>query len=227
MAKEKALLQMIDVVRDFKQGGEVVHALKKTNLSIMAGQLVAIIGPSGSGKSTFLTIAGGLQLPTSGVVLIEKTDITNMNSKQLSDIRLNRIGFILQSSNLVPFLSVDQQLELRSRAVGQSVNKVSRDKIFQELGIESLRSKYPSELSGGERQRVAIAKAIYGDPNIILADEPTASLDTKKAFEVVEIIARQAKDHKKAVIMVTHDERLIKYCDVVYVMKDGILSLKK
>lgn len=220
----KKLLELRDVTRKFSQGSETVHALKKTNFSIEEGEFVAVIGPSGSGKSTFLTIAGGLQTPTSGTVSIDGMDITGMNKKQLSSVRFAHIGFILQASNLVPFLTVAQQLELRNRVAGTHLDKKARDALFAKLGITRLAAKYPSDLSGGERQRVAIAKVLYADPSVILADEPTASLDTAKAFEVVELLARETRERGKATIMVTHDERLISYCDRVYEMRDGVLK---
>jgi len=223
----KKLLELSNVTRKFSQGSETIHALQKTNFSIAAGEFVAVIGPSGSGKSTFLTIAGGLQSPTSGTVTIGGTDITGMNTKQLSKVRFSHVGFILQASSLVPFLTVAEQLELRSHVSGTSVDKKSRDGLFARLGITKLSNKYPSDLSGGERQRVAIAKVLYGDPSLILADEPTASLDTTKAYEVVELLARETHERGKATIMVTHDERLIKYCDRVYEMHDGVLKERK
>jgi len=223
----KKLLELKDVTRKFSQGSETIHALRATNFSIEAGEFVAVIGPSGSGKSTFLTIAGGLQTPTSGTVSIDDMDVTGMNTKQLSKVRFSHVGFILQASSLVPFLTVAEQLELRSRVSGTHVDKNLRDGLFTKLGITKLSNKYPSDLSGGERQRVAIAKVLYGDPSLILADEPTASLDTAKAYEVVELLARETHERGKATIMVTHDERLIKYCDRVYEMHDGVLKLRR
>lgn len=220
----KKLLELKNVSRTFTQGSETIYALRETNFSVEAGEFIAIIGPSGSGKSTFLTVAGGLQTPSSGTVIIDGMDITGMNKKQLSDVRLRHVGFILQASNLVPFLNAEQQLELHSRVIGQRIDKKLRKTIFAELGISKLNRKYPSDLSGGERQRVAIAKILYSNPNLILADEPTASLDTTKAFEVVELLARETKERGKATIMVTHDERLIRYCDRVYEMHDGVLK---
>ncbi len=224
---KRRLLELKGVSRSFTQGTETIHALRTTDFSVEAGEFIAIIGPSGSGKSTFLTIAGGLQTPSEGTVIIDGKDITGMNKKQLSQIRLEHVGFILQASNLVPFLTVEQQLELHSRVLGKKIDKKLRMTIFEELGITKLRRKYPSDLSGGERQRVAIAKILYSNPSLILADEPTASLDTAKAFEVVELLARETKERDKATIMVTHDERLIKYCDRVYEMHDGVLAERK
>ena len=215
---------MIDVSRSFGEGELRIDALKSTNLAVEAGEFVAIIGPSGSGKSTFLTITGGLQSPSEGRVLINGNPFSDVSEKKRAKLRFEEIGFILQASNLVPFLTVQDQLHLANKVERSKVDKQKRDELLKELGIFELKNKFPSDLSGGQRQRVAIARALYHDPAVILADEPTASLDTQKAFEVVEILARETKMKKKATIMVTHDERLIVYCDKVYVMKDGILT---
>lgn len=222
----KAMLQLNNVTRNFKQGGEKVTALRKTNFTVNAGEFIAVIGPSGSGKSTFLTIAGGLQNPSSGQVIINDIDITDLSKKELSAVRLKHVGFILQASNLVPFLTVEKQLMLMDKVTRRRTDFEAMEQLFKQLGITKLRKKYPSDLSGGERQRVAIAKILYSQPSLILADEPTASLDTTKAFEVVELLARETHELGKATIMVTHDERLIKYCDKVYEMRDGVLKLR-
>lgn len=218
------LIELIDVSRSFGEGELRIDALKATNLAVEAGEFVAIIGPSGSGKSTFLTITGGLQSPSEGRVLINGNPFSDVSEKKRAKLRFEEIGFILQASNLVPFLTVQDQLHLANKVERSKVDKQKRDDLLKELGIFELKNKFPSDLSGGQRQRVAIARALYHDPAVILADEPTASLDTQKAFEVVEILARETKLKKKATIMVTHDERLIDYCDKVYVMKDGTLT---
>ena len=225
--KRKVLLQLQDVTRTVSQGGDEILALKKTNFEAKAGELIAIVGPSGSGKSTFLTIAGGLQTPTSGKVSINGKEITNMNNKQLSAVRFSNIGFILQASNLVSFLSVEKQLRLRDSVSRHRFNERSALALFEELGIQNLRKKFPGDLSGGERQRAAIAKVLYGNPKVVLADEPTASLDTQKAYEVVELLARETHGQNRTTIMVTHDERLVEKCDKVYEMRDGILTRRK
>ena len=217
-------IEFKQVEKTFLDGDATITALKKTEFSLQKGTFAAVIGPSGSGKSTFLTLAGGLQTPTDGEVRINDQSFSQESEKKRSMIRFSEIGFILQASNLVPFLTVEKQLRL--------IDKVKRDrrgneeihKLLEQLGVAKLKNKYPDEISGGERQRVAIAKALYNDPSIILADEPTASLDSEKAFEVVEILAKETKQKNKATIMVTHDERLIDYCDQVFVMKDGVLK---
>lgn len=224
---KQPMLELRGVTREFTQGSETVHALRPTTFRIEPGEFVALIGPSGSGKSTFLTIAGGLRNPSKGTVTINGIDVTALDKKQLSNVRLKYVGFILQASNLVPFLTVEKQLLLLDKVRRSRPNKTMMNQLFKELGITKLRRKYPSELSGGERQRVAIAKVLYSDPSIILADEPTASLDTTKAFEVVELLARETRSRGKATIMVTHDERLIGYCDKVYEMHDGQLRERK
>lgn len=218
------LIELQGVTKKFNDGNKEILALKETDFSVKSGEFVAIIGPSGSGKSTFLTIIGGLQTPTDGKVLIREQKFSEVGIKERSKMRFEEIGFILQASNLVPFLTVENQMRLVNKVEKTKYEKEKAEKLFEELGITKLRNKYPSDLSGGERQRVAIARALYHDPSVILADEPTASLDTEKAFEVVEILARETKSKNKATIMVTHDERLIDYCDKVYVMKDGVLT---
>lgn len=223
----KTLIEMINVTKDFLNGEEVIHALKPTNFSAGEGELVAIIGPSGSGKSTFLTILGGLQRPTTGQVLIEGKPFSQLSDKQKTHVRFNKIGFILQQSNLIPFLNVRDQLLLHNRISKVKPNKDWLEDLLKSVDIKRLEKKFPNELSGGERQRVAIAKALYHNPAVVFADEPTASLDTKRAFAVIELLKQETRRQKKATIMVTHDERLIDYCDKVYVIVDGVMTQKK
>lgn len=219
-------IEVKNVTKTFKDGDTTIEALKETNFSVEKGEFVAVIGPSGSGKSTFLTIIGGLQTPTEGEVRINNQAFSGKKEKERAKLRFDEIGFILQASNLVPFLTVKKQLELVDKVAKQKVNKKGLE-LLEQLEIDSLENKYPEELSGGERQRVAVARALYNDPTIILADEPTASLDTEKAYEVVKILAKEAKEREKAIIMVTHDLRLVDYCDKVYLMNDGVLTEKK
>ncbi|MDG4980030.1 ABC transporter ATP-binding protein [Lactococcus lactis] len=218
-------IELKNVKKSFKDGDETIEALKETNFSVDKGEFVAIIGPSGSGKSTLLTIAGGLQSPSSGEIWINGRALNEKKEKARAKVRFEEIGFILQASNLVPFLTVKKQLQLVDKVNKAKENRAGLD-LLKRLGLEKLVDKYPEELSGGERQRVAIVRALYNDPTIILADEPTASLDTEKAYEVVKILAKEAKEKNKATIMVTHDLRLVDYCDKVYLMEDGCLSEK-
>ncbi|VHA66143.1 ABC transporter ATP-binding protein [Streptococcus pyogenes] len=221
-----SVLTFKQVTKTFQDGHHEINALKATDFSIEAGEFVAIIGPSGSGKSTFLTIAGGLQTPSSGQLIIDGTDYTHLSEKERSRLRFKSVGFILQASNLIPFLTVQQQLELVDHLTG-SKEKAKANQLFDDLGIAGLKHQLPQELSGGERQRVAIARALYHNPALILADEPTASLDTEKAYEVVKLLAKESKEKNKAIIMVTHDDRMLEYCDKVYRMQDGELRQER
>ena len=217
------VLELKQARKTFGSGHKKVEALKQTNFQAKAGEMIAIIGPSGSGKSTFLTIAGGLQTPSEGDVLINGTSLAKLNEKKLSKVRLNEIGFILQASNLVPFLTVHNQMMLLKKVKKDTLNDQELEDLYKDLGIEELRNKYPSDLSGGERQRVAIAKALYTNPSIVLADEPTASLDSERAYEVMELLQKETKSKKTTTLVVTHDTRLIDYCDRVFKMTDGTL----
>ena len=218
------VLEFRNVTKSYQDGNKEIEALKETNFKIEEGKFIAIIGPSGSGKSTFLTLAGGLQTPSKGQIIINGKDYTNLSEKERSKLRFNDIGFVLQASNLVPFLTAKQQLELVDRINKEKRQKLQDQKsLFKELGIDHLENKLPKDLSGGERQRLAIARALYNNPAIILADEPTASLDSDRAFEVVDLLSKECKEKNKSIIMVTHDNRMIEKCDHVYRMKDGIL----
>ncbi|WP_303968684.1 ABC transporter ATP-binding protein [Sporosarcina ureae] len=220
------VLELRNAKKTFGEDNTLVEAMKETNFVVERGELVAVIGPSGSGKSTFLTVAGGLQTPSEGQVIINGKELSQLNEKQRSKIRLQEIGFILQASNLVPFLTVDEQLELLNKVKKDNMSKDEQRKLYEDLGITKLHKNYPSDLSGGERQRVAIAKALFSKPAILLADEPTASLDSDRAFEVMELLRNETKSNQTATIVVTHDVRLIKYVDKVYKMTDGVLRLE-
>lgn len=222
------VLEFKNVTKSYQDGNKEIEALKETNFKIEEGQFIAIIGPSGSGKSTFLTLAGGLQTPSNGQIIINGKDYTNLSEKERAKLRFNDIGFVLQASNLVPFLTAKQQLELVDR-INKKRKRTLQDQesLFKELGIDHLENKLPKDLSGGERQRLAIARALYNNPAIILADEPTASLDSDRAFEVVDLLSKECKEKNKSIIMVTHDNRMIEKCDHVYRMKDGILTKER
>lgn len=220
------MVKFQNVTKSFKDGQQVIEAVKPTTLEFSPGELIAIVGPSGSGKSTFLTMAGALQKPTSGDIIIGTQKITDLSQKALARVRMQQIGFILQTSNLVPFLTVKQQFQLLKKRKKDVMAQQDFDALIQQLGLESVMNQLPSEISGGQKQRVAIAKAIYTNPDIILADEPTASLDTENAMSVMEILKNESKRRNKMCMIVTHDERLTAYCDKVFEMKDGVLTEK-
>ncbi|MBD8033312.1 ABC transporter ATP-binding protein [Solibacillus merdavium] len=222
-------LVLKNVTKSFKEGDSTVDALKNVSLSVNPGEFIAIIGPSGSGKSTLLSIAGALLQPSKGEVLVNDTNIGQMKEKELSSFRLTDIGFILQTSNLIPYLNVLDQLLLVCKMKGKVTAKEVKfaKALLKDLGLGQKLSKFPNELSGGERQRVAIARAFVNNSNVILADEPTASLDSNRAFEVVKQIRYEVKERNKAAVMVTHDERMLEFCDKVYRMEDGVLTLER
>ena len=218
------MLKFEDVKKTFKDGNQSIEAVKKTSVEFDKGSCIAVIGPSGSGKSTFLTMAGALQTPTEGEVIVNGQKITGMNTKSLAKLRMNEIGFILQASNLVPFLSVQQQFKLLKKSKKDVMTDEELDELLNHLSLTEVKNQLPSEISGGQKQRVAIAKALYTNPSIILADEPTASLDTENAMKVMEILKEQTIERDKTCIIVTHDERLTEYCDAVYKMTDSVLE---
>src|SRR5699024_5375406 len=223
-----SVIELKNVSKSYGQGSAKVDALKDVDFEAQKGEVVLIEGPSVAGKSTFLTIAGALQKPTSGEVFIGGDNVTNYSPKQADALRLDKIGFVLQAYNLVPYLTVREQFILVDKVKKSgNLSKEALDGLLDELGISQLVNKYPKETSGGQQQRVAIARALYPDPAIILADEPTASLDSEKVEEVGKLFKSLAKREEKAIILLAHDLRLNKYSDKISDMLDGRLSLKK
>lgn len=218
------IIRFEKVNKEFQDGNDKIEALKETSFSVNSGELVAIIGPSGSGKSTLLTMMGGLQKPTNGKIFFNGQDISELNEKDRNSLRFDKIGFILQASNLVPFLKISEQFELVDKFNKTKHNKEKAKSIMEKLGIYNRKDQYPGDLSGGERQRAAIARALYPEPNLILANEPTASLDTSRAMDVVKILKDITKNSERTTIMVTHDNRLLKYCDRVFKIVDGEMT---
>jgi len=221
-----ATLQLNNIIKFFGTGTSRVHVLKDINFTAQKGQVNLVIGPSGSGKSTFLTIAGGLQTPTDGTVQLEGKAVKSMTSKQRDAMRLNSIGFVLQSYTLVPYLTVKEQFKLVKKVKKEhNLSNLSLESLMQKLGINELENKYPGELSGGQNQRVAIARALYTRPDILLADEPTAALDSERVIEVGKIFQDLAREQNTAVVIVTHDLRLRDFADNVYKIMDGQMTL--
>ena len=217
-------IELKNINKDYGTGISKVQVLSDVSFKAHSGELSLVLGPSGSGKSTFLTIAGGLQRPTSGQVLIDGQDISQFSEKQRDEIRLNQIGFVLQSYNLLSYLSVADQFALVDRVHRGDLSSDRLEKLLQELGIDQLVNKYPDELSGGQNQRVAIARALYTDPAIILADEPTAALDSERVKVVGRLMKEMAKRYDKAVVVVTHDLRLKDFADRIYQIMDGKMT---
>ncbi|EEJ0015052.1 ABC transporter ATP-binding protein [Listeria innocua] len=219
-------LMMKNISKNYQDGEQVIEVLKNVSLEVAQGEFVAIVGPSGAGKSTFLSIAGALLSPTEGEIAIGGTTLNNMSGKALTKVRLDKVGFIFQGANLIPYLNVRDQLLVIAELSGEkgSAAKERADKLLQELGLTARQNNYPESLSGGEKQRVAIARALMNNPDIILADEPTASLDANRGHKVVQMIADEVKRKNKAAIMVTHDERVLDLVDRVIRIEDGYLK---
>lgn len=218
------IIRFENVYKTFEKNKEEIKALKETSFSLNAGEMVAIIGPSGSGKSTLLTMMGGLQRPSGGKIVFNGKDLGSMKEKERNKLRFDEIGFILQASNLVPYLTIREQFELVDKFAKKKTDEKKVDEILNRMGISNRKKSYPGELSGGERQRAAISRALYTNPFLLLADEPTASLDSKKTKDVIELLAEQTKNYKRTTVIVTHDNRLLEYCDRVFKIVDGVLE---
>lgn len=219
-------LIMKNISKSYQDGEQQIEVLKNVSLEVAQGEFVAILGPSGAGKSTFLSIAGALLSPTTGEILIGGKGLSNLSNKELTKVRLDKVGFIFQGANLIPYLNVRDQLLLIAELAGQKGSKAKEKAatLLKELGLEARQNNYPESLSGGEKQRVAIARSLMNNPDIILADEPTASLDADRGHKVVQMIADEVKKKNKAAIMVTHDERVLDLVDRVIRIEDGYLK---
>lgn len=214
----KTILNLRDIVKSYRDGEVQRTILNHVNLTVESGEFVAIIGPSGCGKSTLLNIAGMMLSPDSGEIELCGQLVSTTPKKRWTDIRRNMIGFIFQSNQLLPYLKAGEQLSILLRTDPKEVKE-----LFQELNIEQLINQYPAKMSGGERQRVAIARAFASDAELILADEPTASLDSQRGRHAVEMIRMEVHKRNKAAVMVTHDDRILDLVDKVYKMEDGKL----
>ncbi len=218
-----SVLELTNVSKHYGDGDARVDALIDVDLHVAEGELVGLIGPSGSGKSTLLSIAGALLAPSAGDARLAGVDLTTASDRQRSDLRLNRIGFIFQGSNLISYLTAREQLLFIGKLLDLPNDEAARraDRLLEELDMSDRGSHYPSALSGGQRQRIAIARALMNDPHIILADEPTASLDSHRGRQVVEKLASEVHERGKGGILVTHDERLVDLCDRIVRIEDG------
>ncbi|WP_010677592.1 ABC transporter ATP-binding protein [Bacillus timonensis] len=216
----------IDAVRKAFTYGEVKEEiLKGVNLTLLEGEVTALVGASGSGKSTLLTIAAGLQPASEGKVVFEGENISNMKSEQIRKIRATKFGFVFQFAHLVPFLTVEEQLmlmlEVSQSNLPKHEQKEEVDDILKLVEMEHRRKAYPSSLSGGEKQRVAIARAIIHKPKVLFADEPTASLDSKRSTDVMMLIRNITKSMNITTLLVTHDEEMLTFADRIIKMSDG------
>jgi putative ABC transport system ATP-binding protein len=218
-------LEVRDLVKSFALDGATINAVDGVSFQVKSGEFVALVGPSGSGKTTMLSILAALLTPTSGQVLIDGQDLAQMNEKRRVKLRREKIGFTFQSNNLIPYLSARENVEFMLRLNNRldRAGRVRSDELLARLGLMDRLHSLPAQMSGGQQQRVAIARALIHNPAVVLADEPTASLDTERAFQVVETFAHLIHENDRAGIMVTHDLRMCQFVDRVLQMQDGKL----
>jgi putative ABC transport system ATP-binding protein len=214
-----------EVRKSFNNGEVKEEILKGINLSLKEGEVTALVGASGSGKSTLLTIAAGLQPASNGKVIFDGQNMTSMNSEQVRKIRATQFGFVFQFAHLVPFLTVEEQLMLMLNVSESKTTKEEQKKevenVLKLVEMDHRKNAYPSSLSGGEKQRVAIARAIIHQPKILFADEPTASLDSKRSKDVMMLLRDLTKTLNITTLMVTHDEEMLSFADHIIKMSDG------
>ncbi len=219
------IVQLENIYKIYEMGTQQVHALSDVSFSFESGSFWAVMGASGSGKSTLMNILGCLDKPTKGSYVLEKQDISRLDDDELSDIRLKYIGFIFQSFNLIPQLTVQRNIELPMYYLGweEAQSQEEAQKLAERVGLESRLDHRPAELSGGQMQRVAIARALAGNPELILADEPTGNLDSKTGIQIMEIL-KQLNEEGKTILMVTHEPDIARYAKNRLHMKDGYIE---
>ena len=218
-------LEVRNVIKTFESDSGTINAVDDVSFTVEHGEFVALVGPSGSGKTTMLSILAALLTPTAGQVLIDGQDLARMSEGQRVGLRRQKIGFTFQSNNLIPFLTAAENVEFMLRLNGKldKAGKMRSHELLSRLGLSDRLNNLPSQMSGGQQQRVAIARALIHSPTVVLADEPTASLDTERAFQVVKTFAALIHEDNRAGIMVTHDLRMVTYVDRVLQMRDGKL----
>ena len=226
-----AIIELENIRKSYADGNQMHHVLNQLNLSVEPNEFVAILGPSGSGKSTLLAIAGLLLSADEGRIRIAGQDLTGLNQGQWTQKRLELLGFIFQDHQLLSYMKIGDQLELVAKLKGEKDKKKRQEEVkalLADLGIEACYHQYPNQMSGGQKQRAAIARAFIGNPQVILADEPTASLDPDRGQEIAQLIRKEVKSKNKSAIMVTHDRSILTYVDTIYELKHGqLLKVEK
>lgn len=218
------ILEVTNLCKTYGKGDTMVKALDNVSFSIEKGEFLAIIGPSGSGKSTLLHILGGVDVPTSGSVVINQTDISNLDETALAIFRRRQIGLIYQFYNLIPILTVQENLTLPLLLDGRKPDKKQIDTLVKRLGLENRLDHLPNQLSGGQQQRVSIGRALVNNPALMLADEPTGNLDSENSKEIISLLRQFNKEFNQTVIIITHDEKIANSADRVITIEDGKIT---
>lgn len=218
------LLEVNNICKTYGSGETAVHALKKVSFSVPKGEYVAIVGESGSGKSTLLNMIGALDTPTSGKVVIGGKEIFSMNDNRLTVFRRRNIGFIFQAFNLIPELTVEQNIIFPVLLDYQKPDRKYLEELLTVLNLEERRNHLPSQLSGGQQQRVAIGRALITRPSLILADEPTGNLDTQNSSEVIALLKEASRKYEQTIIMITHNRSIAQSADRILQVSDGVLT---
>lgn len=217
------IISTSNLFKSYGKGEATVHALRKTGIGFEAGKFTAIIGPSGSGKSTLLHLLGGLDSPTNGAVYFNNQNIYELNDKNISELRRRNFGFVFQSFNLIPILTVKENILLPVLLDHASYDEDYVNDIIRLLGLDKRLKHLPGAISGGQQQRVALARALANKPSVIFADEPTGNLDTKTGLEVMKLLRTVQKKYNQTLIMVTHDESISKQADRIIIIADGVV----
>jgi putative ABC transport system ATP-binding protein len=218
-----AVVSAEDVTKRYGSGDIAVDALRGVTVDFPRGKFAAVMGPSGSGKSTLMHICAGLDAPTEGRVVIDDVDITELGERQLTLLRRQKIGFIFQAFNLLPMLTVEENVTLPLRIAGERISDESLDGLLDAVGLDERRAHRPSELSGGQQQRVAIARALVSQPAVVFADEPTGNLDSKTSGEILDLLRRSVDEYGQTLVMVTHDANAASTADRVLFLQDGLI----
>ena len=218
------ILEVTNLCKTYGKGDTMVKALDNVSFSVEKGEFLAIIGPSGSGKSTPLHILGGVDVPTSGSVVINQTDISNLDETALAIFRRRQIGLIYQFYNLIPILTVQENLTLPLLLDGRKPDKKQIDTLVKRLGLENRLDHLPNQLSGGQQQRVSIGRALVNNPALMLADEPTGNLDSENSKEIISLLRQFNKEFNQTVIIITHDEKIANSADRVITIEDGKIT---
>lgn len=218
------LLRVEHLCKTYGKGENRVDALRDVSFSVEKGEFVAIVGPSGSGKSTLIHLLGGVDVPTSGKIYLDGTDVYAQNAEQLAIFRRRQVGLIYQFYNLIPVLNVEENITLPLLMDGRKVNQKRLEEMLNTLGLSKRRYHLPNQLSGGQQQRVSIGRALINAPSLVLADEPTGNLDSKNSQEIVELLKFSNREYHQTLIMITHDENIALQADRVLAVEDGQIA---